>query len=229
MELCKTASCTGCGVCKAVCRHGAISFELDSLGFRYPMIDASKCVECGLCAQKCPSLNPAAIEPQNDCYLAWAKDDTIHYDSASGGISYLLGKHVIENGGFAVGCVWDKDFNAVMVVSDNIQDLGKTVGSKYVQSYIHDDAWAEVKTRLNTGQKGIFIGQPCQVAAMKSYSNNHSNLILCDLLCHGGCSPKCHHDHLEHIKQKKELKNITDIRFRGGGIIACIPYGMMTS
>lgn len=79
MQLCERNKCTGCGVCKAVCTHNAITFDIDNLGFRYPIIDATKCVGCGLCAKKCPTLNPVSINTRNDCYLAWAKNDTIHY------------------------------------------------------------------------------------------------------------------------------------------------------
>lgn len=216
MGLCEREKCTGCGVCFAVCSHDAISFVYDDLGFRYPVINASRCVDCGLCSLKCPSVNPVSIEERNDCYLSWAIDDRIHYDSASGGLSYIMCRRIIESGGFAVGCIWDENFNAVMGVIDNVHDLRKTIGSKYVQSYINDSVWKEIKSRLGSGQHGIIIGLPCQIAAIKSYTNNHRNLILCDLLCHGGCSPRCFSDHITYLKRKKRLQKITGIRFRGG-------------
>ena len=216
MVLCEKQKCTGCGLCKQVCGKQAISLKFDSLGFRIPVIDKDRCVNCGLCSKKCPELNPVPREKKNDCYLAWANDDKIHYNSASGGISYLLAKHVISHGGFVVGCIWDEAFNAVLEVIDNVDDLRKTIGSKYAQSYISDKAWKEVVQRLGDGQKGVFFGLPCQVAAIKSYIKQNENLVLCEILCHGGSSPLLHKEHLNTIVEKKKLSDINDIRFRGG-------------
>lgn len=218
MLLCEKNKCTGCGLCKEVCPKQAISFEYDRLGFRYPHIEAEKCVECGLCSKKCPELNPVDKEERNVCYLAWAKNDFIHFESASGGLSYMLAQRTIEQGGFSVGCVWDDDYNAILRVVNNLDDLNKTRGSKYVQSYITPNTWKEIRLRLCNGQRGIFFGLPCQVAAMKSYLGRKDGLVYCDILCHGGFSPLVHHQHIVHIRNKKKLKNskINDIRFRGG-------------
>ncbi len=209
--------CTGCGICKAVCQHNAISWTYDDLGFRYPFIDSKKCVNCGLCGKKCPSLNPVEFERGNDCYLAWAKDDVTHYESSSGGVAMVLGKHIVEQGGFVVGCVWDKDYNAIFRIIDNVDGLCQMQGSKYVQSYMPDEIWKEIRSRINKGQKGAFIGLPCQVAALKKYTSNRNELIFIDLLCRGGCSPTCLKEHLEFIKIKKlHGKTFTNLRFRGG-------------
>ncbi|MBE6381538.1 MAG: 4Fe-4S dicluster domain-containing protein [Lentisphaerae bacterium] len=216
MRLCEHDKCTGCGLCKAVCPRAAISFEVDSLGFRYPKIDIRECIDCGLCAKKCPSINPVKRELGNECYLAWAKDDDIHYESSSGGVAYLLQHHIIDLGGYVVGCVWDSEFNARLVVIDNANDLAKSVGSKYVQSYVDDGAWKEIKKRDSKGQQGVFIGLPCQVAAAKSFLNGSSNVLFVDLLCRGGCSPSCLKAHLSYLEEKNKFHNVRDVKFRGG-------------
>ena len=43
-----------CGHCVTICPVGAISFQEDAEGFNYPLIDASKCTNCGLCEKTCP-------------------------------------------------------------------------------------------------------------------------------------------------------------------------------
>ena len=199
MTLCEHHNCTGCGVCQAVCHKDAISFTIDELGFRYPVIDDTRCVECGSCAKVCPTLNPIATEECDDCYLAWAKDDTIHYESASGGVSTILNKYFVNCGGFAVGCSWNADMNAVMTIIESESELKRIQGSKYVMSYIPQSTWKGVKKKLNNNMHGIFIGLPCQAAAMKKFTQNHPNILCCDLLCHGGCSPKCFDEHIHHI------------------------------
>lgn len=224
IELCDINNCTGCGICEKVCHQNAITFDYDDLGFRFPIIDAAKCVECKVCLKKCPVISPVEMEHNSSCYLAWAKDDYIHYNCASGGISYILCRHIVENGGFAVGCVWDKDFNAVLTIIDNAEELERIKGSKYVQSYIPSDVYDNIKRRLKNGEHGIFIGLPCQVAAIKSYFNNDSGLVLCDLLCHGGCSPRYHKEHIEYIKKKKRIDVLSDIKYRGGAYDFCISF-----
>lgn len=57
MELASKDSCTGCGNCKLICKKQAITFTRDALNNIYPLIDSSKCVECGLCQKVCPAIN----------------------------------------------------------------------------------------------------------------------------------------------------------------------------
>lgn len=205
MTLCDRNHCTGCGLCAAVCNHQAISFEKDFLGFRYPVIDKLKCIDCGLCRKKCPAINPVETNDHKECLMAWSKDDAIHFNSSSGGFCYILAKTIIEQGGYVIGCVWDADFNAILTVIDKVEDIEKTVGSKYVQSYIADSTWEEIKKRDKAGQKGLVIGLPCQVAAIKSFTRKSGNILFVDLLCRGGCSPACFHTHLDHLKKKRKL------------------------
>ncbi len=217
MELCDYNVCTGCGVCWAVCNREAISFISDELGFKYPVIDNKLCVECGLCRQACPTLNPVETESVGDCYIAWAKDDDIHYESSSGGLSSIIGLHFIQKGGFVVGCKWDPEFNAVMDLTESISDLKKMQGSKYVHSYFSNTVWKGVERRLKDGKTGVIIGLPCQTAALKQYTQNDPSMLFCDLLCHGGCSPRCFSEHIHYIR-KTHLGGgkIDDVKFRGG-------------
>lgn len=57
MELASKDSCTGCGNCRLVCKKKAVTFTRDALNNIYPVIDSSKCVECGLCQKACPAIN----------------------------------------------------------------------------------------------------------------------------------------------------------------------------
>lgn len=43
------ADCCGCTACASICAHDAITMKPDALGFLYPEVDRSKCVDCGLC------------------------------------------------------------------------------------------------------------------------------------------------------------------------------------
>lgn len=47
------ADCCGCTACASICAHDAITMKPDALGFLYPEVDRSNCVDCGLCEKVC--------------------------------------------------------------------------------------------------------------------------------------------------------------------------------
>lgn len=46
--------CCGCTACFAICPKQAITMVEDNEGFKYPQIDAQKCVDCQQCVRVCP-------------------------------------------------------------------------------------------------------------------------------------------------------------------------------
>ena len=46
--------CFGCEACLQICSKSAIHMQEDSEGFRYPVIDLTKCIHCGMCRSICP-------------------------------------------------------------------------------------------------------------------------------------------------------------------------------
>ena len=52
----KSEDCCGCSACLSICNHNAIVFKEDVEGFKYPMIEEGKCINCGLCEMACPIL-----------------------------------------------------------------------------------------------------------------------------------------------------------------------------
>lgn len=61
-------------MCGDVCPKHCISFKEDIEGFFYPTVDESRCVDCGLCAKKCPALNVCVNEKPDYAYSAFASD-----------------------------------------------------------------------------------------------------------------------------------------------------------
>lgn len=47
------SQCCGCTACASICPKQAITMKPDGLGFLYPVINRSKCIECGLCEDVC--------------------------------------------------------------------------------------------------------------------------------------------------------------------------------
>lgn len=53
----KNLKCSGCTACFAICPKDAITMQADLEGFKYPVIDKNKCIDCGLCCKVCPLEN----------------------------------------------------------------------------------------------------------------------------------------------------------------------------
>lgn len=47
-------NCCGCTACKNSCPTGAIQMTENSEGFLLPVVDKTKCVDCGKCDTVCP-------------------------------------------------------------------------------------------------------------------------------------------------------------------------------
>ena len=56
LEVLEKDKCCGCSACFSACGHQAITMQLDSEGFEYPIINKEACVDCGLCQSVCPVL-----------------------------------------------------------------------------------------------------------------------------------------------------------------------------
>lgn len=217
IEVCNKNACTGCGLCAVICTKKAISLQKGDLGHLYPIIDQAKCVDCGLCEKKCPSNNVPSLEYPLRAYAAFSKDIEDYKSSTSGAAASVFSNYIIEQGGVVYGCaVCSIDSKTLDVKHIRVaakEDLFRLKGSKYVQSRI-TDILPLLKKDIREGLKVLFIGTPCQVAAVRNlFPKNPANLYLVDIICHGVPSL----DLLQkHIKDKIGNSDIDNIRFRDG-------------
>lgn len=209
-----SSKCTGCGLCAAKCPKSAINIEIVGLHY-YPVIDHDKCIDCGVCQKDCPVNMPEKLNPSEACFAAWSKDDFDHFESSSGGVATSLAKEFILQGGYVAGCAWNNDMQAATVVTNDADDLDKIRKSKYVHNYFSKESYQKILMLLKNGDKVLFIGVPCQCAAIKKYAGCHTdNLYICDLLCRGAASPKLFHDYIMDFSKKGV--DFSDVTFRGG-------------
>lgn len=198
LKLVEKSLCTGCAACKAVCPHDAISMRQDAEGFLYPHTDASKCIECGLCAKACPSLNQGAARSPLSVYAAKAKDDELRLASSSGGVFSLLAKDILSNGGLVFGAAFDHiDWHVYHMAVEDEESLQELRGSKYVQSDM-GDCFRKVKDALLSDRPVLFSGTPCQIAGLRAFlGHDYEKLLLVDVVCHAVPSPLAWKKYLE--------------------------------
>ncbi len=209
----KTTDCFGCGACFNLCKQKAISFEKNALGFMYPVVDQTKCVECGICLRGCPT-NIDGASKSARAFFAFNKETEIQRNSSSAGAAYNLSKWFLLNGGIVFGCAWENSFRAKHVFIDKVEDLFRLQKSKYVQSDL-SSTFLAVRNALLLGKKVLFFGTPCQVAAIKSFlsKDNVSNLFCVDLVCHGVPSNRFLKEFINYTEERKNI-TIKSIDFR---------------
>ena len=202
----KSDACTGCSACANKCPSKAILISQDQCGFYVPQIDFEKCTDCGLCGKTCPVGHKKEFECSDfkiKAYAAYAKDEVIRRESSSGGVFSELAHHVLDKNGIVYGAAFDENFKVVHIGIRRKEELVRLRGSKYVQSFISETLYAEIKEALECETQVLFSGTPCQIAGLRSYlQKDYPNLLSVDLICHGVPSPKFFADYLICLENK---------------------------
>lgn len=224
------AECCGCEACVNACPRKAIHMTEDEHGFRYPAVDESLCVGCGLCQRACAYTKAEANNVPMNTYVAHTLNTDI-MKSASGGVFASLAKSIIEQGGIVYGVSMEKVSEELIPMHIGVEkqeDLIKLQGSKYVQSII-GDAYQQVKKQIQQGRKVLFSGTPCQVAGLKAYlgDGDNDNLLLIDIICHGVPSVALFQSYIKELEKKVNGK-IRDFSFRdktsGWGLVGKVYF-----
>ena len=186
-------NCTSCQMCAAICQFDAIIIEQDKQGFYRPVINGSKCKDCGACVQVCYKYDENILETTDldlekyNLYAASAKNKDVLRSTTSGGMADLMAKELIQQGYKVLGVVFDcKTNRAVTTIASTIKETEAFRGSKYIQSYSYDAFSEFVKTCGN--EKYAIFGLPCHIYAINKYLEKRQireNFILIDLFCHG--------------------------------------------
>lgn len=197
------ADCCGCGNCANRCAKNAIVMKTDSEGYEYPVVHEQACINCGLCLKVCPmeDVNSKAT-PCLNAFAGRVKNDSDLQTVASGGICTALSEAIIVTGGVVYGAAYSSDFKSACVSRvDKVADLDKLKGSKYFQTS-KGDIVKQVNQDIHEGRKVLYIGMPCDVAAVKRYIGESENLFTIDVICSGVPSPLAHRQFVEHIENK---------------------------
>lgn len=188
----------------------------DKNGFRYPNIDISKCIDCGLCRRVCPNINHPHFYNEGSYYMGWNKDKKILLDSSSGGFFSALAFSFLDQGGVVFGAYYDDNNQLYHRMVESYDELELLRKSKYFQSDTKS-TYLEVVDVLKNNRYVLFAGTPCQIAGLKEYAKlkraNCDRLYTAEVLCHGVTNEFVIKSFISDLS-KYERKHVKSIVFR---------------
>ena len=211
-------NCTGCGACVNACPLHIIKFEEDEEGFIYPRINIDKCVNCHLCEKSCPMLSERSSLCHNyDGFPQFYAGQLIKKEDlftvSSGGAFWAFSRTIIDNGGVVYGAVQENVDEIYHFRAKDVDGIERIRRSKYFQSDTRL-TMSQVKDDLRNGLLVLYSGTGCQIAGLKRFlGKDYSNLITCDVVCHGVPSRKVWKTYRKE-KETIEGKKISDLVFR---------------
>lgn len=218
--------CTGCGACVQRCPKQCIAWEEGEFGFLYPTIDASICIDCGLCEQVC-SIEKSVLAPeQQRVYAAVHRTSEVLMRSTSGGAFTALAQIILQSGGAVYGVTMSDFMRVTHVRTEMTTGLDALRGSKYVQSDT-GATYLQAEKDLKAGQSVLYSGTPCQIDGLKRFlQKDYDNLYTADIVCHGVGSQAYFDQYMEYARAR--YGRIEALQFRskeyagwscGGGVV----------
>lgn len=184
-------ACAGCSACATACPYEAIAMRKDAEGFAFPVIDKARCIACGACERACVKRNADLHEPKA-AYAFTASSEAVLCASASGGAFACVAQRWLAKGGVVFAVAECNDGPAAFCEVRSEDQLKACFGSKYYQAELKPSCIKLISQLANNGQKVLFAGTPCQVAAVSAcvLAKARANVLLIDLVCQGAPSWK---------------------------------------
>lgn len=209
--VCSKNQCTGCMACIDICVKRAISIA-DTQNAYNAVIDETKCVNCGACTRVCQKVTPISLKSPDSWYQGWADDQEIRQRSSSGGFATAIATSFINAGGYVASCIFSGGIFGFKI-TNSIREVRQFTGSRYIKSN-PEGIYKQIHKKIVEGNKVLFIGLPCQIAALKKFVGEkvEDQLYTIDLICHGSPSPKVLESFLSQYGLK--LSELEDVKFR---------------
>lgn len=215
--LCDSDKCTACGACIEVCPSKCIEFRENEFGEKKAYVHSENCIDCKQCARACHITNKQlTYKKAGHVFAAWSADNDIRTNGASGGLASQIYKYAIEKKISVMGTKFTRDEGVVFKEVCRDTDIEWVRDSKYVYSCMLN-AFKFYEDRAKSNKRCIFIGLPCQVAAIRTYLESKristENCLFVDIICHGVPPYKFLNEHISKW-EKVTGNNIKKVTFR---------------
>ena len=228
--------CTGCGACAYFCDKDAVVMQhIEEIGI-VARIDDNRCGECRECLKFCPGygVDSESIQrqfsgresfdplfgPYGKIWEGYAVDQEIRYRASSGGVLSAIALYCIQEEGmnFVLHTTMAKDspWRNVPTRSFSKKDILESAGSRYAPS----SPCARLDLIENSDRPCVFIGRPCDTAAVSSLRLLRPKLdsklgLVLTFFCAG---PPCTQGTIDLVRQLGvNPERVSSIRYRGNG------------
>jgi len=230
----KNGLCIGCGVCEAACSRKAVKMIYnDDNGMAFPIIDEKICNGCGICLDVCygfkvdhklnlrifHGLPDSVIGNYIGSYIGFATDQTLRFNSTSGGVTTALLTHALEerliDGAIVTKMEAGNPPRAKAFIATTTEEILSAIGSKYCPVSL-----AECLKAVENDKRYAVVGLPCHIYGIRKlaeYSPKIRNSIrlYLGILCGGMPSYLGTQYLLKAYGMEKQ--HITRLEYRGGG------------
>lgn len=222
----KSNLCCSCGLCSNYCKHQAITYKINRLGFYEPIVDDKKCTHCKECIRYCPGINDLKNYDQENpqYFFGYSTDEEMHLNASSGGIAtellcYLISQKIVDY----VTCVTQRTENSLpeQIITNDISTIKKARTSKYCPI-----KWNNIIRQIENLDGTIaIVALPCQINSIKRYFNKRKSKnkikFYISLLCNHTPSLKAAEFITQSYSKKAKLKSLVN---RGGGFPGYMTY-----
>lgn len=223
--------CSGCGLCESIAPKGAIQVMLNNSGYLRPQINHTLTAEIEKqITAVCPGLTVQHPKGTKKYHPIWgplikvltghAVDPEVRKQGSSGGVLSALLIHLVDTGKVdfvaQIATSQQNPLENELQISHTREDIIRAAGSRYAPSsplrHLHD--------LLATGKKFAFVGKPCDIAALRRYSEINTAVktqvpYMLSFMCAG--IPSMHGTYAILKKFGAEQSKVVSFRYRGDG------------
>lgn len=200
--------CTGCGACAYTCPNQCITMHERGVEGWLPTLNLTNCIDCGKCTKVCPVKTQVDKHKQVDVFASWHIDSEMRRKCASSGTASAMYQKALKKGWFIGGAVSVNALDVEMQLCSEDNAIQEFYSSKYIFSY-SDKIYVQIKQALAENKVFLFIGLPCQVAAIHNlFKSKRDQMILVDLVCHGTNTKEYLKQHIAHVADAEKVKKV---------------------